>query len=59
MVKFIDNKTVVISIDEYKDLRRDSLKLMALEQGGVDNWEWFEDSLKSYTQWLKEENLED
>lgn len=29
-----------------------SMKLQALENGGVDNWEWYNDSLENY---LKEE----
>lgn len=34
----------------------DSLKLQALENGGVDNWEWYSVSL---TDFLDEENADD
>lgn len=33
---------------EYDDLYDASETLNALEQGGVDNWEWYGDSLKGY-----------
>ena len=34
--------------DELKDLLYDSLKLQALECGGVDNWSWYGDSVKDF-----------
>ena len=33
---------------EYNRLYDASETLEALEQGGVDNWEWYGDSLKNY-----------
>jgi len=39
---------VIISADEYKKLVRDSKILSALEQGGVDNWDWYSDSINQY-----------
>lgn len=41
-------KVYVIYENELKELLHDSLKLMALENGGVDNWEWYGDSLNDF-----------
>ncbi len=30
---------------EYNSLCQDSMKLRALEQAGVDNWEWYGDAM--------------
>lgn len=40
--------TVTITLEEYKSLLKDREKLQALERGGVDNWEWYSDSLEEY-----------
>lgn len=40
------NKT--ISKEEYEDLLDRDRKLSALEAGGVDNWEWYGESLAQY-----------
>lgn len=37
-----------ISKQEYEELLRRDEKLTALENGGVDNWEWYGESLKDY-----------
>lgn len=37
-----------ITKKEYEELVERSEKLEALEQGGVDNWTWYEDSLRQY-----------
>lgn len=37
--------TITISKKEYFDLRLASAKLLLLEYGGVDNWEWYGESL--------------
>ena len=36
---------------EYDKMQRDLAKLYALEAGGVDNWEWYDESLNG---WRKE-----
>jgi len=38
----------VIYREDLIDLLRDRMKLQALEEGGVDNWGWYEDSLNDY-----------
>ena len=39
---------VNISQKELDELRDSQHKLNCLEQGGVDNWEWYGESLKGY-----------
>ena len=34
-------KYYAVSEDELRELIHDSMKLCALESGGVDNWEWY------------------
>lgn len=36
---------VTIPKDEYDSLLKDSAKLRALEDAGVDNWEWYGDAM--------------
>lgn len=42
------NKFVKISINELKELITAAHYFYALEQGGVDNWEWYGASLQDY-----------
>lgn len=37
-----------ISKERLEDLLDSEAKLQALEAGGVDNWEWYDESLESY-----------
>jgi len=37
-----------ISKDELGELRKDQFKLRGLEAGGVDNWEWYDESLNDF-----------
>ena len=41
-----DVKMITIPEIRYKELLRDSEVLAALHMGGVDNWEWYGDSLR-------------
>ena len=45
---------VKLSQKDYDKMQRYLSKLHALEAGGVDNWEWFDESLK---EWRKENEL--
>lgn len=47
---------VKISSRRLKELERAYAKLSALEAGGVDNWEWYSESLKDF---YKEEQVEE
>ena len=40
-----DNKLFVIKEEKLKSLLKDSIKLSALENGGVDNWTQYGDSI--------------
>ena len=46
---------ILIEREKLISLISDSLKLQALENGGVDNWEWYSVSL---TDFLDEENAD-
>lgn len=39
-------ESVNITLEEYKQLKQDSLKLEALEGAGVDNWEGYDDAME-------------
>lgn len=41
-------ETITITKKEYNDLRKDAWTLSALERGGVDNWEWYGDSISDF-----------
>lgn len=49
-------KKYIISENKLRQLLKDEIKLEALEHGGVDNWEWYGDSIQDY---LKECNVEE
>ena len=38
-------EAIIIPKNEFADLLRDSDKLNRLEHGGVDNWDWYGESL--------------
>ena len=40
-------KFVKVPLKEYLSLENSKNKLQALEGGGVDNWEWYEESLET------------
>lgn len=42
-----DKKIIIISLEEYYELKKKEMTLDLLEQGGVDNWEWYGESLYS------------
>lgn len=44
----IEEDVVTIPQDEYNKLLKAQHKLQLLEADGVDNWEWYDDSLASY-----------
>lgn len=47
---------ITISEDRYDELVRAEKMLSALEAGGVDNWEWYSESLREF---FKEEDDEE
>lgn len=40
---------------EYEGLLKDQMMLQALHMGGVDNWEWYGESLEPYWEWEEEQ----
>lgn len=42
----MDKEMITITKEQYDELIRDSKILNALYAGGVDNWEWYSDSLR-------------
>lgn len=48
------DETVTISKSEYDSLLDSQRMLLALENGGVDNWIWYSESLEEY--WEEKEN---
>lgn len=48
--------SVEVNTKYLAELERNNRKLKALEQGGVDNWEWYSESLKNF---FKEEGQEE
>ena len=44
----VHTNTVTITQKEYDSLIKDSEILQALYAGGVDNWEWYDQSLKDF-----------
>lgn len=53
------NEEKMIILDYIEELEDRDKKLSALEQGGVDNWEWYEESLQDYYFEEEEEEEED
>lgn len=45
-----------ISEKELKSLLEDSMRLSALDAGGVDNWSWYGDSFHDYLDNFMDEN---
>lgn len=49
-------KNYIISESELRDLLTNTYKLMALESGGVDNWEWYGESIHDFLNRFADEN---
>lgn len=52
-----NTETVTISKERYEELLDSESKLYYLAAGGVDNWEWYDESLKPY--WAEKDGNED
>ena len=44
---------IYISKIEYQELVENSLKLQALQNNGVDNWEYYDDAMDEYEELLE------
>lgn len=52
----LNNDMILIPRETLFDLICDSNTLAALEIGGVDNWEWYGESIRDYVDTWKREN---
>lgn len=41
-------KNIILTETEFKNIYRGYLKYIALQSGGVDNWEWYSESLNYF-----------
>ena len=46
----LSDGVVTISKREYHELLNDSIFLDCLRQGGVDNWEWYDEAVNQFTE---------
>lgn len=46
---------IIILKAEYKELMRRSLKLEALENAGVDNWDFYDEAMEVYQGYLQDD----
>lgn len=42
------NRNIILTETEFKNIYRGYLKYLALQSGGVDNWEWYSESLSDF-----------
>lgn len=52
-------KKYIIQEDKLVELIADHFALMALENGGVDNWSWYGDSLNQFLNEMEEDEFEE
>lgn len=52
-------KKYIISKEHLLSLIQDSITLTALENGGVDNWEWYGDSINDLLKEAKVNNIKE
>jgi hypothetical protein len=52
-------ETITITKAQYNELIDDQLRLLALQQSGVDNWDWYGDAMDQYRTWKEEANDKD
>ena len=52
-------EAIIIPKNKFANLLRDSNKLHRLECGGVDNWEWYGESLNNDDEDLSYEEIQD
>lgn len=50
---------ITIKKTEYESLKRTQFQMQCLESGGVDNWEWYSESLQPFYKKFYPEDYED
>ena len=53
----MSKRYVLISEEELKELFVTQIKYNALVQGGVDNWDWYSESIQNFAEDLNKEGL--
>lgn len=53
------NKNYIVPEKLFEELLDSYITLIALETGGVDNWEWYGESVKDYYKELEVKNMEE
>lgn len=53
----MSKRYVLISEEELKELLTTQIKYDALVQGGVDNWNWYSESIQNFAEDLNKEGL--
>ena len=54
-MRLLEGKDIVISRDELKEMHEDAMLMDALRGGGVDNWEWYSESISDYLKFINED----
>lgn len=49
-----EEEYIAVPANELIDLIADQMRLIALDAGGVDNWQWYGESIRNYLQELPE-----
>lgn len=52
----ITREMVTLSKKEYDELVEDSMFLEALRMNGVDNWDWYDEAVKTFQEMKSERN---
>jgi len=47
VIEALEDKYEIIDKEYYEELEESAAVLHALERGGVDNWEWYDDAMES------------
>ena len=55
-MRLLECKDIVISRDELKEMHEDAMLMEALRNGGVDNWDWYGDSIGEFLDFINEDN---
>ena len=54
-IRLLEGKDIVISRDELKEMHESCILMDALRGGGVDNWEWYSESISNYLKFINED----
>lgn len=56
-MKISDVEMVTIPKSLYEDMKKDMYWRIAMENAGVDNWDWFDVAMEAYIERVDDENL--